>query len=335
MPHGDEPAGTHDHDTHKSHNHAGHSHGGHSHGGSAHAGHAHGGHGPATYDRSFALGAALNIGFVAVEAVYGLIANSTALLADAGHNLGDVMGLLIAWGAVWMGRKRPGERYTYGFGNASILASLLNAMILLIGVGAITLESVNRLSAPEPVSEITVMVVAAIGIAINGFTAWLFMGGRNTDINLKGAYLHMAADAAVSLGVVISALGIGLTGWLWLDPATSLVIAVVITVGTWGLLRDSTRLALAAVPNSIDRPAVESYLAGLPGVIAVHDLHIWPISTTETALTAHLVRPGTGPDDALLDGVAKTLKDRFGIGHSTVQVEHDGAFCQLAPIDVV
>jgi len=344
MPHGDDAADGHDHDIHKTHNHTGHSHADHAQGSIAHAGHSHGGHShgggghshaPASYDRSFAIGAVLNIGFVAVEAVYGLIANSTALLADAGHNLGDVMGLLIAWGAVWMGRKLPGERYTYGFGSASILASLLNAMILLIGVGAITLESVNRLSAPEPVSEATVMVVATIGIAINGFTAWLFMGGRKQDINLKGAYLHMAADAAVSLGVVISALGIGLTGWLWLDPATSLVIAAVITAGTWGLLRDSTRLALAAVPDAIDRPSVETYLAGLPGVIAVHDLHIWPISTTETALTAHLVRPGSGPDDDLLAGAAKTLKERFGIGHATLQVEHDGAFCRLAPIDVV
>lgn len=332
MPHGDDLAGSHDHPPHdnhapNAHRHA-HGHGGHSHGGSA-------GHGPASYDRSFALGAALNLGFVAVEATYGLIANSTALLADAGHNLGDVMGLLIAWGAAWMGRRLPVGRYTYGFGNASILASLLNAMILLIGVGAITLESANRLSAPEPVAEGTVMLIATIGIAINGFTAWLFMGGRTQDINLKGAYLHMAADAGVSLGVVLSAIGIGFTGWLWLDPFTSLVIAVVITIGTWGLLRDSTRLALAAVPETVDRPSVESYLAALPGVTAVHDLHIWPISTTETALTAHLVRPGTAQDDELLHGIAKTLRERFGIGHATVQIEHDGDLCQLAPADVV
>ncbi len=191
------------------------------------------------------------------------------------------------------------------------------------------------MSAPEPVAETTVMIVAGIGIAINGFTALLFMGGRHQDINIKGAYLHMAADAAVSLGVVLAAALIGLTGWQWLDPATSLVIAAVITVGTWGLLRDSTRLALAAVPDGVDQPSVERYLAGLPGVTAVHDLHIWPISTTETALTAHLVRPGDAPDDSLLDGVAKTLKERFGIGHSTVQVERDGAFCRLAPPDVV
>ncbi len=323
MPHGEHHHG----DGHQGKGHHGHSHGGHSHGGHH--------HGPVSYDRSFALGAALNIGFVVVEAAYGLLSNSTALLADAGHNLGDVMGLLIAWAAVWMGRRAPNGRYTYGLGNASILASLLNAMILLIGVGAITLESITRLSNPQPVAETTVMIVAGIGILINGFTALLFMGGRHSDINIKGAYLHMAADAGVSLGVVLSAALIGFTGWQWLDPATSLVIAAVITLGTWGLLRDSTRLALAAVPDGVDQPAVERYLAALPGVTAVHDLHIWPISTTETALTAHLVRPQGDPDDTLLDSVAKTLKERFGIGHATVQVEREGSFCRLASPDVV
>ncbi|CAO3352809.1 Cobalt/zinc/cadmium resistance protein CzcD [Azospirillum palustre] len=287
------------------------------------------------YDRSFALGALLNIGFVVVEAVYGLIANSTALIADAGHNLSDVMGLLLAWGAVWLGRRIPQGRYTYGFGNASILASLLNAMILLIAVGAILLEAVNRLADPEPVGETTVMVVAAVGILINGWTAWLFMGGQKHDINLRGAYLHMAADAAVSLGVVVAALVIRFTGWLWLDPVTSILIALVIVAGTWGLLRDSVRLAMGAVPDGVDRVGVERYLAGLPGVTAVHDLHIWPISTTETALTAHLVRPGMGQDDALLLEISTALKDRFGIGHVTIQVEHDGACCRLAPADVV
>jgi len=296
----------------------GHSHGGSSDAGHDHAGHDHGDHhhhGPARYDRSFALGALLNIGFVAVEAVYGLLANSTALLADAGHNLSDVMGLLLAWGAVWLGRRIPQGRYTYGFGNASILASLLNAMILLIAVGAILLEAANRIADPEPVGETTVMVVAVIGIVINAWTAWLFMGGQKQDINLRGAYLHMAADAAVSLGVVLAALAIRFTGWLWLDPVTSIVIAVVIVAGTWGLLRDSVRLAMDAVPDGIDRTGVEHYLAGLPGVVTVHDLHIWPISTTETALTAHLVRPGMGQDDALLLEISTVLKERFGIGH--------------------
>ncbi|MBP2303100.1 cation diffusion facilitator family transporter [Azospirillum picis] len=288
-----------------------------------------------SYDRSFALGALLNIGFVAVEAGYGLVANSTALLADAGHNLSDVMGLLLAWGAAWLGRRLPQGRYTYGFGNASVLASLLNAMILLIAVGAILLEATDRLFSPEPVAETTVMVVAIIGIVINAWTAWLFMGGQKHDINLRGAYLHMAADTAVSVGVVVAALAIRFTGWLWLDPATSIVIALVIVVGTWGLLRDSARMAMDAVPDGIDRAGVERYLAGLPGVAAVHDLHIWPISTTETALTAHLVRPGMGQDDGLLREIAGTLRERFGIRHATVQIEQDGSCCELAPADVV
>jgi cobalt-zinc-cadmium efflux system protein len=319
------------------HIHGGHSHGGHTHGTHTHGGHHHGAdhHDPARYDRSFALGALLNIGFVVVEAVYGLLANSTALLADAGHNLSDVMGLLLAWGAAWLGRRLPKGRYTYGFGNASILASLLNAMILLIAVGAILLEAATRLVEPEPVAETTVMVVAVIGIVINSWTAWLFIGGQKQDINLRGAYLHMVADAAVSVGVVAAALAIRFTGWFWLDPATSIVIALVIIAGTWGLLRDSVRLAMNAVPYGIDHAEVERYMAGLPGVAAVHDLHIWPISTTETALTAHLVRPGMNQDDALLLEISSVLKDRFGIGHATIQVEHDGSCCRLAPPDVV
>lgn len=318
-----------------SHDHAhpsgGHSHGGHGHGGHGHAGHH---HGPASYDRSFALGAALNIGFVLVEALCGLLANSTALLADAGHNLGDVLGLLLAWGAAWIGRRIPAGRYTYGFGNASILVSLINGMILMVAVGAITVESLHRFAEPEPIAEGMVIAVAGIGILINGFTAWLFVGGQH-DLNIKGAYLHMAADAAVSLGVVIAAVLVRLTGWQWLDPLTGLAIAVVITVGTWGLLVSSTRLALAAVPEGIDRSAVEHYLSELPGVTAVHDLHIWPLSTTDVALTAHLVRPGHGADDELLHNACQSLKERFGIGHATIQVEHDGAQCRLAPADVV
>ncbi|PWC33188.1 cation diffusion facilitator family transporter [Azospirillum sp. TSO35-2] len=331
---------THGDQKHGDHRHGDHPHGDHPHDDHAHGGHTHGGagghhHGPVRYDRSFALGALLNIGFVAVETVYGLIANSTALLADAGHNLSDVMGLLLAWGAAWLGRRLPKGRYTYGFGNASVLASLLNAMILLVAVGAILLEAARRLATPEPVAETTVMVVALVGIVINAWTAWLFVGGQKQDINLRGAYLHMAADAAVSVGVVVAALAIRVTGWTWLDPVTSIAIALVIVAGTWGLLRDSARLAMDAVPDGIDREGVERYLSGLPGVVAVHDLHIWPISTTETALTAHLVRPGLEQDDQLLQGIATVLKDRFGIGHATVQVEHDGRCCRLAPADVV
>ncbi|WP_431862673.1 cation diffusion facilitator family transporter [Azospirillum sp.] len=311
------------------HEHAGHDHGrGHQHG----PGHS---HAPARYDRAFAIGTALNLGFVALEAVYGVIANSVALLADAGHNLSDVLGLLLTWGAAWLTRRRPTDRHTYGFGSSSILASLLNAVVLLIAVGAIAWEAVGRLAHPEPVEGGTVMWVAAIGILINAGTAWLFSGGKDTDLNLKGAYLHMAADAAVSLGVVVAALLIRWTGWLWLDPAVSLAIVAVIVAGTWGLLRESVSLAMNAVPAGISRPAVEGYLAGLPGVVAVHDLHIWGLSTTDAALTAHLVRPGTGPDDEFLKQVAHDLKERFGIGHATIQVEHDGGDCHLAPADVV
>lgn len=328
----------HDHDHHdhgRGHDHDDHDHHGHGH----HHGHAHGlgghSHAPASYDRAFAIGTALNIGFVAVEAFYGVLANSVALLADAGHNLSDVLGLLLAWGAAWLTRKRPTLRHTYGFGSSSILASLTNAVVLLIAVGAIAWEAVLRLAYPEPVEGGTVMWVAAVGIVINAVTAWLFMGGKETDLNIKGAYLHMAADAAVSLGVVVAALLIGWTGWLWLDPLVSLGIVVVIVVGTWGLLRESANLAMDAVPEGIDRDDVEGYLAGLPGVVAVHDLHIWGLSTTDTALTAHLVRPGAGTDDALLTRVAGELKERFGIGHATIQVEHDGHDCRLAPADVV
>ncbi len=323
--------GDHDHD------HQGHEHGheyGHGHG------HAHGhthSHGPASYDRRFAIGVALNLGFVAVEAVYGVLSDSLALLADAGHNLGDVLGLLLAWAAACAGRRRPTPRWTYGFGRSSILASLINAVVLLIATGAIAWEAFRRLSDPQPIEAGVVMWVAAIGILVNAGTAVMFMAGREKDLNIKGAFLHMAADAAVSLGVVIAALTIAQTGWLWIDPVTSLVIVVVITVGTWGLLRDSVRLALDAVPADIDREAVESYLAGLPGVTAVHDLHIWPLSTTSVALTAHLVKADASIDDDLLDEVAAELQRRFGIDHTTIQTEHrsGGQECRLAAPHVV
>lgn len=318
--------------------HDGHDHGPPHHAGQSH-GHSHGPgghhHAPARYDRAFAIGAALNIGFVAVEAFYGVVANSVALLADAGHNLSDVLGLLLAWGAAWLTRRRPTHRHTYGFGSSSILASLLNAVVLLIAVGAIAWEAVGRLVHPEPVEGGVVMWVAAVGIVVNAVTAWMFKGGKDADLNVKGAYLHMAADAAVSLGVVVAALLIGWTGWLWLDPVVSLGIVAVIVVGTWGLLRESTNLAMDAVPEGVSRTDVEAYLAGLPGVAAVHDLHIWGLSTTDTALTAHLVRPGAGTDDDFLKEVAHDLKERFGIGHATIQVEHDGGDCRLAPVDVV
>jgi cobalt-zinc-cadmium efflux system protein len=317
----------HDHE-HHDHDHAS----GHSHG----HGHAHS-HAPANFDRAFAIGIALNVGFVVVEAAYGIAANSLALLADAGHNLGDVLGLVMAWGAATLVRRRPTARYTYGLKRSSILVSLANAGLLLVAVGAIVWEAVQRIGRPEPVAEMTVIWVALVGIAINGATALLFMSGRKSDLNIKGAFLHMAADAVVSLGVVIAALAIIATGWLWLDPAVSLVIAVVITVGTWSLLRDSLKLALDAVPAHVDHREVDRYLAALPGVTDVHDLHIWAMSTTEVAMTVHLVRPGATLDDGLLARARHDLQERFGVGHVTLQIETgDPAHpCSLAPAEVV
>ena len=292
-------------------------------------------HGPAQYDRAFAWGTALNLGFVLIEAGFGLLANSVSLLADAGHNLGDVLGLCLAWAAAWLTRRRPTGRHTYGFGSSSILAALINAVVLLMVVGAIGVEAIGRLAAPEPVASGIVIWVASAGIVVNGFSALMFMRGRKHDVNLRAAYLHLASDAAVSAGVVITGLAIRATGWSWLDPLTSLLIAVVIVLATLGILRQSLGLAMNAVPEGIDRVAVEAYLAKLPGVIAVHDLHIWALSTTDSALTAHLVRPGEGPDDEFLRGVAAELRARFRIGHSTIQVEHDGADCRLAPAEVI
>ena len=293
-------------------------------------------HGAGGHDRAFAVGVALNVGFVAVEALYGFSAHSLALLADAGHNLGDVLGLLLAWAASWAGTRRPSGRWTYGFGRGTILASLVNAVVLLLGVGAIAWEAILRLSAPAAVGGGTVMAVAAVGIAVNAGTAAMFMGGRKTDLNLRSAFLHMAADAAVSLGVVVAALVMVRTGWLWLDPAVSLAIVVAIAAGTWQLLREALDLALDAVPAHIDVEAVEAFLAAAPGVTAVHDLHVWPLSTTTVALTAHLVKPGATVDDHSLHDLAAELHDRFGIGHATIQVEAgDGPECRLAPPHVV
>lgn len=306
---------------------AGHSHHGHDHG------HGHS-HAPANFDRAFAIGIALNLAFVAVEAGYGLAANSLALLADAGHNLSDVLGLVLAWAAAWAGRQRPTERYTYGFRRASILASLANAVLLLVAVGVIVSEAFGRLADPRPVDSTMMMIVAGIGIVINAATAWFFFSGRKHDLNIRGAYLHMAADAAVSAGVVLAGVGMQVTGMLWIDPAVSLLVAVVITVGTWGLLAGSVALALDAVPAHIDRGAVEAYLASLPEVTAVHDVHIWAMSTTEVAMTAHLVRPGSGLDDAFLHDTCEVLGHRFGIGHATLQIEA-GERCEMAPAGCV
>ena len=303
--------------------------GGHDH--HAHAGGGHGhSHAPASFDRAFAVGIALNVGFVAVEAVFGFLSGSLALLADAGHNLSDVLGLVLAWAAAWAGRQRPTERYTYGFRRASILASLTNAVLLLVAVGVIVSQAIERLANPQPVETGTMMIVAGVGIVINAVTAWFFFAGRKGDLNIRGAYLHMAADAAVSAGVVVAGFAMAMTGMLWIDPAVSLVVAAVITLGTWGLLGGSVALALDAVPAHIDRAAVEAWLASLPGVSAVHDVHIWAMSTTEVAMTAHLVRPGAALDDSFLHAACETLDHRFGIGHATLQVEA-GSACELAP----
>jgi cobalt-zinc-cadmium efflux system protein len=310
-------------------------HHGHHHHGHAHHGHHHH-HG--SVERGFAPGVALNLGFVAVEAGAGLLAGSLALLADAGHNLSDVLGLALAWGAARLALRRPSARRTYGWHRSTILAALANAVLLLVAVGAIGLESARRLWAPEPVATGVMLWVAAAGVAVNAGTALLFARGRHEDLNRRGAYLHMLADAGVSAGVVAGALIIGATGWHWVDPAIGLAIAAVILAGTWGLLREATNLAMDAVPPGIDPAAVETFLAARPGVAAVHDLHIWALGTTETALTAHLLRPGAaGPDDAFLVETQAALRTRFGIVHATLQVESgDPAHpCPLAPPEVV
>jgi cobalt-zinc-cadmium efflux system protein len=312
----------HDHAPHESHGPGdeGHAHAqDHLHG-ALHGGHGHG-HGPADYGRAFALGVALNLLFVGIEGLYGWLSNSLSLLADAGHNLSDVLGLVLAWIATVLAQRVPTARRTYGLRRSSILASLGNALLLLVAVIGIAYEAIVRLRHPQPVASGTVMLVASAGILINGLTAWLFASGAKSDLNVRGAFLHMAADAAVSAGVVLAALAMRYTGWVWLDPATSLVIVVVIAVGTWSLLRDSIDLSLDAVPRHIDPAAVEAYLSGLPGIVAVHDLHIWAMSTTEVALTVHLVKPDARVDDALLEQIGHDLAERFGIGHATVQLE--------------
>ncbi|RXZ32444.1 cation transporter [Oxalobacteraceae bacterium CAVE-383] len=314
----------HAHDDHASHaSHAGHKghegHGhdhGHSHG---HGGHHHGV--PADHNNAFTIAVALNTIFVAIEFAYGYIANSTALMADAGHNLSDVLGLLLAWGAAVLAKRAPNARYTYGLRSTSILAALGNAMLLLLASGAIALESIHRFASPPAVAGMTVTLVALAGIAVNGLSAWLFVKGSKGDLNIRGAYLHLMADAAVSLGVVVAGVAMLLTGWYWLDPVISLVIVIVIVIGTWGLLRESVQLALNAVPANIESDAIAAYLRRQPGVSDIHDLHIWGMSTTESALTVHLVMPDGYPGDAFMDKVMCELKDRFSVHHSTLQIE--------------
>jgi cobalt-zinc-cadmium efflux system protein len=311
---------------HSEHNHSGHSHSVHSHGGHSHV--------PDSFGFAFAWGVALNSLIVVAELIFGYAANSLALISDAVHNFSDVIALLLAWGAAWLARKRPTQQHTYGYRRASILAALINAGLLLIAVGGIAVEAVNRIQVPAHVATRTVVLVATLGIVVNGATALLFMRGRHGDLNVRGAYLHMVADAGISLGVVVAALVIMLTGWLWVDPAISLCIAAVVLASGWGLARDSVNLALDGVPKGIDLAEVRDYLAQLDGVTEVHDLHIWAMSTNETALTAHLVCPG-GYDDPFLHQVCEQLSHRFKIQHATLQVEAGSDVCKLAPSEVV
>ncbi|UGQ45797.1 cation diffusion facilitator family transporter [Massilia endophytica] len=302
-------------------------------------GHDHGHHhhgDPADHGRAFAIAITLNAIFVAVEFGYGFVANSTALMADAGHNLSDVLGLMLAWGAAILGKRQPTGRYTYGLRGSSMLAALFNSMLLMLACGAIAWEAVQLLLDPAPVQGATVSIVAAVGIAVNGISAWLFMAGSKHDLNIRGAYLHLAADAAISLGVLVSGLVVMYTNWVWLDPLVSLAIVFMILLGTWSLLKESLRMVMAAVPANVDAGEVEAFLRRCKGVTEVHDLHIWPMSTTETALTAHLVVPSGYPGDRAIDEIARQLKEKFAIHHTTLQTEEgttEHACCLQEPAE--
>ncbi|MBY6218586.1 cation diffusion facilitator family transporter [Qipengyuania aquimaris] len=294
-----------------------------------HDGHGHGhSHAPKDFGNAFLIGVILNSVFVVVEAVYGWISGSMALIADAGHNLSDVMALLLAWGASVAAKKPPTQRFTYGFKSSTILAALANAGLLLVAIGAITFETLHRIAEPAPVEGMTMVIVAGIGIVINTGTALLFLRGREHDINIRGAFLHMAADALVSLGVVIAGVAILFSGATWIDPLVSLLIVAVIAWGTWGLLKDSVAMSLLGVPKGISESGVRSYLAGLEGVSEIHELHIWPMSTTETALTAHLIMPGGHPGDTFLKQVGDELEQKHRIGHATIQIEQSRIHCR-------
>jgi cobalt-zinc-cadmium efflux system protein len=286
-------------------------------------------HAPANFDRAFAIGIALNLVFVGIEAFYGWQVNSLALLADAGHNLSDVAGLVLAWGGALAGRLRPDARHTYGWQRASILAAFLNALLLLVAMGALAWEALQRLSTPQPLAGLTIMAVAGVGIVVNTATALLFMRGRQNDLNIRSAFLHMAADALVSAGVVMAGALALWQGWNWIDPALSLVIAGVIVLGTWGLFRQSLHLLFDGVPDSIDLHAVRACLLALPGVQRVHDLHVWAMGSEQIALTAHLVMPSGQADDAFYRAANRLLHDRFEIAHVTLQVVREpmGAAC--------
>jgi cobalt-zinc-cadmium efflux system protein len=301
----------------------------------AHAHHAHG-HGVRNYGRAFAIGITLNLAYLGGEAVAGILSGSLALLADAGHNISDVLGLSLSWGAAVLSRRQPSSRFTYGLRRSSILAALANATILLVVTGGIAWEAISRITHPMPVASGIVIVVAAVGIFVNGGTALLFASDGG-DLNVKSAFLHLAADALVTAGVVVAGIAIWLTGWTRLDPLVSLVVSAVIVYGTWGLLKGALGLALDAVPEGVDATAVRAHLLALPSVTGLHDLHIWGMSTTETALTCHLIMPGGHPGDAVLGGVAEQLHRSFGIQHATIQIElaDTDAACVLTPEHVV
>lgn len=315
---------------HPRHDHAGHSHTGHAHGGIGH------GHAPSSFGKAFAVAIGLNTLIVVAEALFGVIGHSVALIADATHNLSDVLGLCAAFAASQLGKRAPSPRFTYGLGGTSILAALFNAVTLLVVTGALMLEAIQRFLQPQPVAAALVMAVAAAAIVVNGASAYLLMPGKDGDLNVRAAVAHLLADAGIAGGVVVGALVIKLTGFTWIDPALSLVINAAIIVGTWKILRESVAMSLAGVPRAIKHDEVRRYLAGLPGVEALHDLHIWPVSTSETAMTAHLVVPSGHPGDAFLMTACRTLRETHGIGHATLQVETTlETACALAPEEVV
>ena len=320
---------THDHD-HRDHDDH------HAHDGQDHGGHHHS-HAPASFGPAFAVGITLNTAYVIAEASYGVLANSLALVADAGHNFGDVLSLGVAWFASWLVRRAPTERYTYGLRGSSILAALSNAIVLLVVTGGIAWAAILKLAHPSPAGGRTMMAVAAGGVLVNALTALMFASGRKGDLNIRAAFTHMASDAMVAMGVVVSGGVILLTGWTWLDPAVSLVIGGMIVWGTGSLMRQSLDLAVQAVPANVNSAEVLRYLRDLPGVSEVHDLHIWGMSTTENALTAHLVRPGGSLDDSLLRRACVDLRERYSVHHATLQVESGLADqpCELAPVGVV
>jgi cobalt-zinc-cadmium efflux system protein len=287
------------------------------------------------YGRAFAVGILLNLAYVVVEAAAGVLSNSLTLIADAGHNLSDVLSLLLAWGAATLAQRRPSAQFTYGLRSSTIMAALVNAMVLLVVSGAIAWEAVLRFKSPSTINGQTMIWVALIGVVINAATAMLFRKGGQKDFNIRGAFLHMAADAAVSLGVVLTGLAVLATGWLWLDTVVSLAIVAVIFFATWDLLRDSIRLVLHAVPPGVNPADVRQYLASLEGVKEVHDLHIWGMSTTETALTAHLVMPAGSPGDEFISRITCEIGEKFHIGHATLQIETGATECHLAPDHVV